>query len=243
MIFLYILIILLVIGVVKVVVIQSLFKDEIKAAMDRDPAATSSLLVVLTYSGFHSIIYFRIANAIYRAGIPILPRMISQFARFVTGVEIHPAATIAKGLFIDHGMGVVIGETTIIRDNVTIYQGVTLGGTGKECGKRHPTLGDNVVVGTGAKVLGNITIGENAFIGANAVVVRNVPAASTVVGVPGRITSREGKKLPGINLDHTHLPDPLQRALQKLQHEIDHIEGEIKEHWHSEENKKPKDHS
>jgi serine O-acetyltransferase len=220
--------ILIVLGVLKIALIAFLFRHEIKAAMERDPAATRGLLVIFTYSGLHALIYHRLAHALYRAHLPILPRMFSQMARFMTGIEIHPAADIGRGFFIDHGMGVVIGETAKIGDQVTIYQGVTLGGTGKETGKRHPTIGNRVVIGAGAKVLGNIHVGDNAFIGANAVVVRNVPASSTVVGVPGRITSREGKRLPGINLDHSHLPDPLQRALEKLQHEIDHIEGEIK---------------
>ena len=167
-----------------------------------------------------------------------MPRLISQFARWLTGVEIHPGATIGKGLFIDHCMGVVIGETAVIGDNVTLFQGVTLGGTGKQKGKRHPTLGGNVVVGAGANVLGDIRIGDNVSIGANAVVVRDVPPNSTVVGVPGRIASREGKKVPGINLDHTSLPDPLSQALEKLQHEIDKIEGELKDFGLSEKKKK-----
>ena len=212
------------------------FQGEIKAAMSRDPAATHPLLVVLTYPGFHAIIYYRTANFLYRLHIPILPRMICQWGRFAAGIEIHPGAKIGKGLFIDHGMGVVIGETAVIGDNVTIYQGVTLGGTGKDKGKRHPTLGDNVVVGAGAKVLGNIRVGDNVLIGANAVVVRDVPDGSTVVGVPGRVTSREGKSLPSVQLDHVHLPDPIQRALQKLQDEIRHIEQELK-HQHPKDTK------
>ncbi|MDP3789964.1 MAG: serine O-acetyltransferase EpsC, partial [Candidatus Omnitrophota bacterium] len=149
----------------------------------------------------------------------------------ITGIEIHPGATIGKNLFIDHGMGVVIGETAIIGDNVTLFQGVTLGGTGKEKGKRHPTLGNNIVVGAGGKVLGNILIGDNVSIGANAVVLRDVPPNSTVVGVPGRIARREGQKVPGINLDYTSLPDPLANSLDRLQEEIDKIESEMKD-WH-----------
>jgi serine O-acetyltransferase len=186
---------------------------------------------MLTYSGFHAVMVHRIVQALHRARVPLLPRMISQVARNITGIEIHPGAKIGNGLFIDHGMGVVIGETTIIGDNVTLFQGVTLGGTGKERGKRHPTLGNNVVVGTGAKVLGNITIGDNVNIGANAVVIRDIPPNSTVVGVPGRVAKKAGKKIPGINLDHTSLPDPLANSLERLQHEIDKIESEIKE-WH-----------
>ncbi|MDD5072837.1 MAG: serine O-acetyltransferase [Candidatus Omnitrophica bacterium] len=205
-----------------------IFKGEIKAVFERDPAAKSTFEVILLYSGLHAIIYYRMSHALYRAGVPLLPRMISQYARFLTGIEIHPGAEIGKGLFIDHGMGVVIGETAIIGDNVTLYQGVTLGGTGKEKGKRHPTLGNNVVVGTGAKVLGNIKIGNDVLIGANAVVVKDVPDDSTVVGVPGRIVKQEGKIVHGIRLDHTNLPDPLVQALQHLQDEIDRINGHIK---------------
>ncbi|OIO38484.1 MAG: serine O-acetyltransferase [Candidatus Omnitrophica bacterium CG1_02_46_14] len=216
------------------------FKSEIKAALERDPAATGPIAVILTYPGLHALFYYRVAHVLYLWGIPLLPRIGSQFARWLTGVEIHPGAKIGKGLFIDHGMGVVVGETSIIGNNVTLFQGVTLGGTGKQKGKRHPTLGNNVVVGTGACVLGDIHVGDNVSIGANAVVVRDVPANSTVVGVPGRIASREGKKVPGINLDHTSLPDPLTQALSKLQHEIDKIEGELKDFGVSHKDKEHK---
>jgi serine O-acetyltransferase len=216
--------------IAAVFLIRVLFISEIKGVFERDPAARNILEVILLYSGLHAIIFYRIARPLYLIKAPILPRLISQFARFLTGVEIHPGAKIGKGLFIDHGMGVVIGETSVIGDNVTLFQGVTLGGTGKEKGKRHPTLGDNVVVGTGAKVLGNITIGDNVAIGANAVVIKDVPPDSTVVGVPGRIVKREGKEFPGVRLDHTNLPDPLAQALDKLQDEINHIEGELKKH-------------
>ena len=208
--------------------IAALFNSEVKAVFERDPAAKNILEVILLYSGLHAIIAYRISHVFYLAKIPFLPRLISQLAKFFTGIEIHPGATIGKGLFIDHGMGVVIGETTIIGDNVTLFQGVTLGGTGKEKGKRHPTLGSNIVVGTGAKVLGNINIGDGVMVGANAVVVKDVPADSTVVGVPGRIVKKEGKDIPGIRLDHTSLPDPLAQALDHLQDEINHIEGELK---------------
>ncbi len=201
--------------------------EDLKATLERDPAATNVLEVILTYSGFHAIISHRIAHRINRWHIPLLPRLISQITRAITGIEIHPAARIGKGFFIDHGMGVVIGETSIIGDNVTLFQGVTLGGTGKERGKRHPTLGNNVVVGTGAKLLGNITVGDNVLIGANAVVLRSVPPDSTVVGVPGRIAKRAGEKVPGISLDHTNLPDPLAERLKNLQTEIDEIEKEL----------------
>jgi len=226
------LIILFIILLVIYMVLASIFfKEEIQSALERDPAATSAIEVMLTYSGFHAIIIHRITHALCNAKVPLLPRLISQIGRGITGIEIHPGAKIGKGLFIDHGMGVVIGETTIIGDNVTLFQGVTLGGTGKEKGKRHPTIGNNVVIGTGAKVLGNINIGDNVNVGANAVVIRDIPPNSTVVGVPGRVARKEGKKVPGINLDHTSLPDPLANALERLQHEIDKIETEIKE-WH-----------
>ena len=210
--------------------IRVFFGSEIKGVFERDPAAKNALEVILLYSGLHAIIFYRISHFLYVMRVPILPRFLSQLARFLTGIEIHPGAKIGKALFIDHGMGVVIGETSILGDNVTLFQGVTLGGTGKDKGKRHPTLGDNVVVGTGAKVLGNITIGDNVAIGANAVVIKDVPSNSTVVGVPGRIVKQEGKEFPGIRLDHTNLPDPLAQALDKLQDEINHIEGELKKH-------------
>ena len=150
--------------------------------------------------------------------------------RWLTGIEIHPSARIGRGLFIDHGIGVVVGETAVIGEDVTLFQGVTLGGTGKERGKRHPTIGNNVVIGAGAKVLGNITIGANSMIGANAVVVRDVPEHSTVVGVPGRVTRTKDRHFPGIRLDHTQLPDPLAERLELLQREIDALEQHLKEH-------------
>ncbi|NQT22760.1 MAG: serine O-acetyltransferase [Candidatus Omnitrophica bacterium] len=210
--------------------VSIVFRKEVKAIFERDPAATSFLEVLITYSGLHAIIFYRITHRLHEMHIPFFPRLMSQFAKWITGIEIHPGAVIGKSLFIDHGMGVVIGETSVIGNNVTLFQGVTLGGTGKERGKRHPTLGNNVVVGTGAKILGNITVGDNVQVGANAVVIRDVPQNSTVVGVPGRIAKKEGRKIPGINLNHTSLPDPLTQALEKLQNEIDHIEGEIKDY-------------
>ena len=194
--------------VLFLLLIALVFRGEVRAVFERDPAAVSFWEVLLTYSGLHAIISHRIAHLLFKWHIPVLPRLISQLSRFFTGIEIHPGARIGKGFFIDHGMGVVIGETTIIGGNVTLYQGVTLGGTGKERGKRHPTIGNNVVVSTGAKVLGNISIGNNVNIGANAVVIRSVPDDCTVVGVPGRIAKKKGVRVPGINLDHTHLPDP-----------------------------------
>lgn len=213
-----------------VFLVALLFRSEIKGVFERDPAGRNILEVLFLYSGLHAIIIYRITHLLWLAKIPFFPRMFSQLGRFLTGIEIHPGARIGRSLFIDHGMGVVIGETSIIGDNVTIYQGATLGGTGKEKGKRHPTIGDNVVVGAGAKVLGNITIGDNVLIGANAVVIKDVPSNSTVVGVPGRIVKQEGKIFPGFKLDHTSLPDPLAQALEKLQDEIDHIEGELKDY-------------
>ncbi len=230
MIILHTFLIILIVVALYLVTVSIVFRKEVKAIFERDPAATSFLEVLLTYSGLHAIIFYHIAGRLLKMRIPFFPRLISQFAKILTGIEIHPGAKIGKSLFIDHGMGVVIGETSIIGDNVTLFQGVTLGGTGKQRGKRHPTLGNNIVVGTGAKVLGNITVGDNVQIGANAVVVRDVPPNSTVVGVPGRVAKTEGRKFPGINLDHTSLPDPLAQALERLQHEIDHIEGEIKDY-------------
>jgi serine O-acetyltransferase len=217
--------ILLAVSVLVLVAVSLIFKGEIRATFERDPAAVNYLEVLLTYSGLHALIFYRTANALLRRGIPFLPRLVSQFARALTGIEIHPGAKIGSGLFIDHGMGVVIGETTIIGDNVTLYQGVTLGGTGKEKGKRHPTLGSNIVVGAGAKILGNINIGDNAYIGANAVVIKDVPANSTVVGVPGRITKQDGKRID-LSLDHIKVLDPIMHDLDELQKRIDKLEGE-----------------
>ena len=221
------------------VVIRVAFAPEIKACFERDPAARNLIEVLLTYSGLHAVIGYRIAHALERLRIPVLPRLIMGQVRWITGIEIHPAARIGRGLFIDHGMGVVIGETTVIGQNVTLFQGVTLGGTGKERGKRHPTIGNRVVVGTGAKVLGHITIGDDSLIGANAVVIRDVPAHSTVVGVPGRIAKIKDRQFPGIKLDHTHLPDPLTERLEKLQHEIDAIEHHLKAHRQSQQPPQP----
>jgi serine O-acetyltransferase len=201
--------------IVVFLAIYIVFTDEIKAVKDRDPAAKSALEVLLLYPGLHAQVIYRMAHRLWQWGIPVLPRWLSQLARFFTGIEIHPAAKIGKNLFIDHGMGVVVGETAIIGDNVLLYQGVTLGGTGKETGKRHPTIGNNVVVGTGAKVLGNIMIGDNSYIGANAVVIKDVPPNSTVVGIPGRITKQDGRRLD-MDLDHTHVNDPVMENIVKL---------------------------
>ncbi len=212
--------IILVIGVIAVIVV---FSDEIKSTRERDPAATNTFEILLTYAGLHALILHRIAHAIYGVKIPFIPRWISQFNRWLTGIEIHPAAKIGMGLFIDHGMGVVIGETTIIGNNVTLYQGVTLGGTGKERGKRHPNIGNNVVVGAGAKILGNIIIGDNSYVGANAVVLKDVIPNSTVVGVPGRITKQDGKKIDTM-LDHAHVFDPVMQKINALQQRLDALE-------------------
>lgn len=196
-------------------------KEDIQAVFQRDPAASTKIEVLLCYPGLHALFLHRVANGFYRRKMVLLPRLISQLNRFFTGIEIHPGANIGKGFFIDHGSGVVIGETTAVGDNVTIYQGVTLGGTGKEKGKRHPTIGDNVVVGTGAKVLGPIEIGEGARIGAGSVVLQAVPPGTTVVGIPGRVVLYKGKKINSVNLDHTDLPDPVAEMLTSLQSQID----------------------
>jgi serine O-acetyltransferase len=205
------------------VIIAVIFRKEIGSIFERDPAATNYLEVLLTYSGLHAIIFYRIAHALVDMGVPFFPRYLSQLGRFFTGIEIHPGARIGRGFFIDHGMGVVIGETTIIGDDVLVYQGVTLGGTGKERGKRHPTIGNNVVIGAGAKVLGNITIGDNSYIGSNAVVIKDVPPNSTVVGVPGRITKQDGKSID-VSLDHIHVLDPLLQDIEELKKRLDDLE-------------------
>ena len=203
--------------------IYILFADEIRTVKDRDPAAKNAVEVLLLYPGLHALVIYRIANKFWQWKLPFLPRWMSQAARFFTGVEIHPAATIGRNLFIDHGMGVVVGETAIIGDNVLLYQGVTLGGTGKETGKRHPTIGNNVVIGAGAKVLGNIVVGDNSYIGANAVVIKDVPQNSTVVGIPGRITKQEGQKIDS-QLDHTHVSDPVMENMARLLQRIKTLE-------------------
>jgi len=195
-------------------------KQDLQAVFDRDPAATSTLEVVLTYAGFHALLAYRVSHRLRLWGIPLLPRMISQFARWLTGIEIHPAAVIGQGFFIDHGMGVVVGETAEIGDYVTLFQGVTLGGTGKEHGKRHPTVGNHVVIGAGAKILGGIKIGDNVKIGANSVVLKSVPANSTVIGVPARIIKTEGERLPEATMDHTNISDPITDRFEAMEREI-----------------------
>jgi len=218
------LLILLALVLLKIILISIIFYSEIKSAQKRDPAAKSFLEIVLLYQGLHALINHRVAHFLYKMHLYFLARALSQLSRFATGIEIHPGAKIGKGLFIDHGMGVVVGETAIIGDNVLIYQGVTLGGTGLEKGKRHPTIGNNVVIGGGAKVLGNITIGDNAYIGANAVVIKDVPVNSTVVGVPGRITKQDGKKMD-ISLDHIHVLDPIMQTIDELENRIKKLEN------------------
>lgn len=216
-------------------------KQDIKVVFDRDPAAKSVLEVLLCYPGLHAIWLYRISNYLFKRGWVLLPRMICYFNRLLTGVDVHPGATIGEGLFIDHATGVVIGETCVIGNNVTLYQGVTLGGTGKEKGKRHPTIGNNVVVASGAKVLGSFTVGDNAKIGAGSVVLREVPPNSTVVGIPGKVVWHDGKKInrdiDDVDLEHDDLPDPvaemmhcMQRMMQRLEKRIEQLEkgAEIK---------------
>jgi len=201
-------------------------KEQIDTIFREDPAAKSVIEILLCYPGLHAIVLHRLAHPLYKAGVPLLPRLISQFARWMTGIEIHPGAKIGRRFFIDHGMGVVIGETAEIGDDVLIYQGVTLGGTGKECGKRHPTLGNHVVVGTGAKVLGNITIGDHARIGAGSVVIHPVPENSTVVGIPGKVVrSRAGADE---QLEHGKLPDPEGQAIADLARRVAELEEQLK---------------
>jgi len=203
-------------------------RELLSSAREKDPAATNAFEIIMTYSGVHAILNHRVANWMYRHRIPFLPRWVSQCSRFFTGIEIHPGATIGKGLFIDHGMGVVIGETSEIGDNVTIFQGATLGGTGKEKGKRHPTIGDNTIISAGAKVLGSIKIGKNVIIGAGAVVIKSVPDNVTVVGVPGKIVKVGGEKVLSDASHQMHLPDPISDILSDACARIDFLEKELK---------------
>lgn len=203
-------------------------KSDIQTVMDNDPAARNALEVMLTYAGLHAIWAHRVAHRIFKRRWYTLARIISQTSRFFTGIEIHPGAVIGERLFIDHGMGVVIGETCQIGDDVILYQGVTLGGTGKEKGKRHPTIGNNVVISSGAKVLGSFTVGDNAMIGANAVVLREVPPNSTVVGIPGRIVKQDGVRLN--KLDHANVPDPVIDMFRKQQEQIEELQRQL-EQW------------
>src|ERR1035438_3617299 len=212
-------------------------REDIAAVKDRDPAAKSPLEVVLLYSGLHALWGFRFHHWLWIHGWQFPARALSQLARLITGIEIHPGAQIGRRLFIDHGMGVVIGETTIVGDDVTLYQGVTLGGTGKEHGKRHPTIEDNVVVGGGAKILGNITVGKNCRIGAGSVVLRNVPDNSTVVGVPGHIIFREGKRV--VITDPKQINDPLSEALASVATEVHNLRERVQQLEGSEAKSEP----
>lgn len=200
---------------------------DIKSILERDPAARNGLEVLLLYPGIHAVIWHRAAHFLYKIKLKFAARLISQLVRFFTGIEIHPGAVIGKGLLIDHGMGVVIGETAVIGDNCTIYQGVTLGGTGKEKGKRHPTLGNNVVVGSGAKVLGPFTVGDNSKIAAGAVVLTEVPPDSTCVGVPARVVRKDGVKV--YDLDQVRIPDPIASQMCTMSVHINNLEKELEE--------------
>lgn len=200
-------------------------KSDIQAVFENDPAARNAFEVVFTYSGLHALWSHRLAHWLYNRKRFTFARFISQVNRFLTGIEIHPGAKIGDRFFIDHGMGVVIGETCEIGNDVVLYQGVTLGGTGKEKGKRHPTIGNNVVISSGAKVLGSFVVGDNSRIGANAVVLHEVPSNSTVVGIPGRIVKRNGKRID--RLDHGDLPDPVIDICKKLQNEINQLHREL----------------
>ncbi|AOH48321.1 serine O-acetyltransferase [Selenomonas sp. oral taxon 920] len=230
-------------------------KRDIRVVFERDPAARSTIEVLLCYGGLHAIWLHRISHALYVRGWVLLPRLISNFGRFLTGIEIHPGATIGEGLFIDHGTGIVIGETAELGRNVTLYQGVTLGGTGKEKGKRHPTIGNNVVVASGAKVLGSFTVGDHAKIGAGSVVLKPVPARATVVGIPGRIVVMNGHRVRtetellearelslaynesaeeiaselDVDLDHDMLPDPEAEMLEQMRQEIESLKARLSE--------------
>ena len=229
----------------------SRLKKDIRVVFERDPAARSVWEVIFCYSGLHAIWMHRISHALYLRGWVLLPRMISNFCRFLTGIEIHPGATIGEGLFIDHGTGIVIGETAELGRNVTLYQGVTLGGTGKEKGKRHPTIGNNVVVASGAKVLGSFTVGDHAKIGAGSVVLKPVPAYATVVGIPGRIVVMNGKRVHDLQLKdarisvdaeireieeendvdlcHDKLPDPEEEMIQCMLRNMQRLEKKVNE--------------
>jgi len=201
---------------------------DLKAPLERDPAARGWMDVVLSYPGFHALVAHRMIHPLYRAGIPLLPRFLSNVSRFFTGIEIHPGVKIGKGIFIDHGMGVVLGETAEIGDGCTIYQGVTLGGTSLSHGKRHPTLGRNVVVGVNSSVLGAIVLGDNARIGGGSVVVKDVPANATVVGVPARIVMQDGKPIRAVpDRPHVEMPDPTSDAIARMQHRLSELEQRL----------------
>lgn len=208
--------------------IKKAILEEVESVKERDPAARSTFEILLTYSGLHAVLIYRLAHKLHKDKLYTLARALSQLGKFLTGIEIHPGATIGKGLFIDHGTGVVIGETAEIGDNCILYQGVTLGGTGKGKGKRHPTLGNNVMVGCGAKVLGPFKIGNNVKIAANAVVLEEIPENSTAVGAPARVVRRNGIKVTQ-DLDQIHIPDPISQELCRQRIKIDELEKQIKE--------------
>jgi serine O-acetyltransferase len=205
---------------------STLLRDDLSAARERDPAAGSTVELLTCYPGLHAVWMHRVAHQMHRAGLRLPARLVSQFSRLLTGIEIHPGATIGRRLFIDHGMGVVIGETAEIGNDVTLYQGVTLGGTGKDSGKRHPTVLDGAIIGTGASVLGPLTVGANAKVGAGAIVVKNVPANSTVVGNPGKTVIVDGQRVG--DLDHTRLPDPIAEALSCLVTRVNELEQDLR---------------
>ncbi len=205
-------------------------REDIQTVFERDPAAKSWLEVLLCYPGVHALLGHRLNHWLYQHRLFLLARIFSQLNRFFTGIEIHPGAKIGRRFFIDHGSGVIIGETTEIGDDVTLYQGVTLGGTGKEKGKRHPTIGNRVMISTGAKILGSITIGDNAKVGAGAVVLREVPPNTTVVGVPGRVVVQDGVRVKsGVDLAHDQIPDPVAKMIECLQHKVNELENRIEE--------------
>jgi serine O-acetyltransferase len=213
------------------IAVFKMIKEDIDVVFDQDPSARSALEVILTYSGLHAIWSHRLAHAFYKRKFYFIARVISQISRFFTGIEIHPGAKIGRRFFIDHGMGVVIGETCEIGDNVTVFQGVTLGGTGKEKGKRHPTVKDNALIATGAKVLGSITIGENSKVGAGSVVLKDVPPNSTVVGIPGKIVIQDGVRIKK-DLNHRDLPDPVADRCKDIEQELDRLRKELEEAKH-----------
>jgi serine O-acetyltransferase len=202
-------------------------KADVQAIWDKDPAAANWLEVLTCYPGLHALELHRVAHELHGAGVPFVPRFLSHVNRFMTGVEIHPGAKLGKGVFIDHGMGVVIGETAEVGDGVLMYQGVTLGGTSLEKVKRHPTIGANTVIGSGAKVLGAFTVGEGSFIGSGSVVTKPVPPNATVVGIPGRVATVDGQKVPGQELQHEKLPDPIMNVLSAMQDRLSHLEAEV----------------
>jgi serine O-acetyltransferase len=201
--------------------------SDIDTVMERDPAARSRFEVLVSYPGVHALAFHRVANRLWRRNWLTAARFVSHLSRFLTGIEIHPAAKIGRGVFIDHGMGIVIGETAEVGNNVSLLQGVTLGGTSTKREKRHPTLRDNVTVGSGAKIIGAITIGENSRVGAGSVVVRDVPPNAVVVGVPGRVTFKDGQRVGGIDMNMTDLPDPVSRAIEQLMEKIRGLEADL----------------